>query len=472
MKHLLVPACAALALLSCDPQSVDPGLGKIATLQTPADDPALGCLSDWASEGKASERAACTFGRGARVADTLGIAKADAAKLPIRHVIVLMKENRSFDQLLGYLHDHGQPDTAAVPASFTNPDLKGVAVAPFHATTTCLSPDPGHQSESMQACVNGGKMDGFVTNAANTTGTDGHHVMGMYDETDLPFYYFLANTFALNDAHFATMAGGTFANRNLLLLGTTAGTVDTGIVFPEPQTASLLQALLAHGYTWGAYTNDMPFSGTLNWKSNAPGVHTMEDLYKALDDGTLPNVAFVDGKDSIDDDHPPSDLQKGEAWSKKVYDHVVTSPQWNRLAMLWTYDEVGAMFDHVPPPPGTCPEAGSPFKVRGARVPFVAISPWAKRHYVSHQVQDHMAITRFIELLFDLPALDAAGRQLQRAARPVRLLVREGPGGAHGASGRHREVRQPALSALQGCDACGSPRARLRGWRMSWPSTM
>ena len=76
--------------------------------------------------------------------------------------------------------------------------------------------------------------------------------------------------------------------------------------------------------------------------------------------------------------------------------------------MIWTYDEGGAFADHVPPPDGCLPApSGSNWTARGPRVPLVVISPWAKRHYVSHVVRDHTAITRFIETLFDLPALTA-----------------------------------------------------------------
>jgi hypothetical protein len=89
-------------------------------------------------------------------------------------------------------------------------------------------------------------------------------------------------------------------------------------------------------------------------------------------------------------------------------EYAVNSPEWSRLAILWTYDEVGGFADHVPPPRGCrAAPSSSPFTERGPRVPFVVISPWARRNYVSHVVRDHTAITRFIETLFDLSALTA-----------------------------------------------------------------
>jgi phospholipase C len=136
-------------------------------------------------------------------------------------------------------------------------------------------------------------------------------------------------------------------------------------------------------------------------------VRPLADLFTALDNGTLPNVAFVDGLDNVEDDHPLADLQRGEAWVKPIYDHAVTSPQWERLAIFWTYDEAGAFADHVPPPSACTPTPTAPFQQMGPRVPLVVISPWAKRNYASHVVHDHTAITRFIEGVFDLPALTA-----------------------------------------------------------------
>jgi phospholipase C len=136
-------------------------------------------------------------------------------------------------------------------------------------------------------------------------------------------------------------------------------------------------------------------------------VHSFKSFLDALDQGTLPNVAFVDAVDDLTDDHPTADLQAGEAWTQLIYQHAVNSPQWSRLVIIWTYDEAGGFADHVPPPTGCPPTPSAPFTQLGPRVPLVAISRWAKPHYVSHVVHDHMAIVRFIETLFDLPALSA-----------------------------------------------------------------
>jgi phospholipase C len=400
--------CWSTLLASCDPQAADWGLEAIRTMQTPPDDPGLGCGAEPPIDTNAAARARCEVPAGTHAAAALGTSTQALAEIPIRHVIVLMRENRSFDHLFGKLHERGQPGVEPVPETFSNPDRAGVQVFPGQATSTCIATDPGHQSESMQRCVHGGKMDGFVLNAAATTPTDGHFVMDYYDESELPFYYWLARTFAVSDRHFAPNASGTFANRAFLVFATNAGVVDTGIVFPPPNTPSLFHLLMNAGFTWGAYSDGLPFSGSLDWDHTDAGVHHLQELYDALDRGTLPNVAFVDGVEDLDDDHPAADLQLGEARVKSVYEHALTSPEWQHLAIFWTYDEAGAFADHVPPPRGCLPlPSRSPFAELGPRVPLVAISPWAKRGYASHVVHDHSAITRFIEAIFDLPSLTA-----------------------------------------------------------------
>ena len=402
MKRLLF----VLTLIACDPQKGDWGFGVMQSMKTP-DDPAFACGAVVPSDALASQRASCAFTAGAHASQTLGVDAATAKTFPIRHVIVMMKENRSFDHLLGKLHDT-LPDVEAIPANYTNPDPSGNPVSFTHATTTCIPFDPNHQSQSVLACIDGGKMDGFVKNAAATTTSDGSFTMTFYDSSDLPFYYWLASSFAIGDRDFAPTASGTFANRDYLMFGTNAGVVDTGLSYPSPSTPSIFQTLIDGGFTWGVYTDGGPLSDALDWKTTDPGVHTVQDLFDALDHGTLPNVAFVDGIENVEDDHPLADLQKGEAWTKPIIDHALSSPEWQRLAIVWTYDEAGAFADHVPPPNACLAlPSTSPFTLMGPRIPLVVVSPWAKRGYVSHVVRDHTAITRFIETLFDLPALTA-----------------------------------------------------------------
>jgi phospholipase C len=364
------------------------------------------CPSPVPADSTATQRKACMFMPGALVADTLGLTAAARQNIPLKHIIVVMKENRSYDHYFGQLPKHGQPDAEPLAATFSNLDKAGAAVANFHQTTTCVHNDPAHQWNDMHTQVGTtGKMDGFVISGANSTGTDGHFVMGWYDNTDIPFYYFLANTFALADHHFASIRTGTWPNRDYLLLATSDGVRATGGGHPADATPTIMSQLDTKGVTWGAYAPAAPFEGTLTWTATHAGVHNLAAFKTALAGGTLPSVAFVDGPS---DEHPTADIQVGEAWTRDIYQSVIASPLWATTVMIWTYDEAGGFFDHVPPGNGCVsrPQDTAFFEL-GIRVPTVVISPYARQHYVSHVPHEHTSITRLIEAVFDLPALNA-----------------------------------------------------------------
>lgn len=392
---LLLPACRTdcrAMMASGEPLTVE--------------DPPLVCPVELPADVHEAERAACTFGAGAMPSETLGVPAALSQQLPIRHVIVVMKENRSFDHLLGGLSAQNA-QVEPVPANFSNLDARGASVMPHRAGTTCLKTNPQHQWAGMHRVVNGGAMDGFVRNAASLV-DDGHAALAQFTAEDLPFYHWLANTWALNDRHFASLRSGTFPNRDFLLLATNDGVRETGTTFPNAKTPTLFDSLDAAGLTWAVYSDGEPLSGALGWSSNHRGCSCLEDLFARLESGKLPNVVFVDATPEKTDDHPPADVQRGEAWLRDLYVRVTASPQWPRTAMIWAYDEGGGFFDHVPPPDQACvarPGLDDAFHELGPRVPLVVISPYAKPHFVSHVVQEHTAITRFIETLFALPAL-------------------------------------------------------------------
>jgi phospholipase C len=378
----------------------DGGLDGGVACAPPASDPLL------------SERQRCTFSAGALAADTVGLSAAARAALPIRHVIVVMKENRSFDHLFGGLST-SRPDVELFPSTYSNKDLDGGVVTPFHLDTTCVADDPAHGWNAMHAQVNDGGMDGYVASAARSTGTDGHFALGYYERADLPFYYFLANTFALADHYFPSVRGPTFPNRDYLLLGTSDGVRETQLTtFPDPSLPTIFDRLDAAGVSWGVYADDHPLEETLNNPSHDWEAlnlwRPVNDLIAELTEGSLPSVVFVDGLEDVDDEHPTADVQRGEAWTKRIYDALVSGPAWSQSVLLLTYDEGGGFFDHLPPP-NSCvarPQDAAFFEL-GTRVPLIAVSPWARRGYVSKSVKEHTSITRFIEAVFDLQALTA-----------------------------------------------------------------
>ena len=244
---------------------------------------------------------ACAFAAGALPADTLGLDRATVARLPIDHLIVVMQENRSFDHYFASLST-SHPDVEPLPPGYANPDASGASIAPFHLSSPCLPADPPHQWDGMHAGWNLGAMDGFVRNAA-VGGSDGHYAVGTYDESDLPFYYWLARTFALADRRFASALGGTWPNRAILYTGSTYGLRNTGD-FTIPAAETIFDPLDAAGVAWGGHTDGTPRQDLLGWSVGHAGVHPEAAFLAALAAGTLEPVTFVDPT-GADDEHPP-----------------------------------------------------------------------------------------------------------------------------------------------------------------------
>ena len=351
-----------------------------------------------------SSRASCSFCKGDKVEKTLGISAKDRKAIPIKNVIVVMQENRSFDHYFGKLAEQGQPDAEGWPAAFSNKDKRGTIVKPFHLTSTCLEKSPPHQWNHMHTAFNGGKLDQFVLNAASGT-SDGHYALGYYDKTDIPFYYWLASTWALADHYFASDLSGTWSNRAFLYAGTSDGVKWTGQRALSWLQPTIFSHLTWSFVSWGVYTDGKPRQDVLGWTRKHIGVHSIDKFFGDLKKGKLPKVAFIDPS-GLQDEHPPNNIQGGEAWARTIYKAALESPQWPNLALIFTYDEGGGLADHVVPPTSCAPDKShSDLTQLGFRVPLIVVSPYAKRRFVSHVKHEHTSIIRFIELLHNLPAI-------------------------------------------------------------------
>jgi phospholipase C len=350
----------------------------------------------------------------------------------IKHVIVLMQENRSADTYLGQLSTQGQPAYEAEPTTGNpNPLVPGGTIVPFHKTTLCESSDLNHSWNGTHQEVHGGAMDGFTaandSSSANADAADptGSRTMGYYNQTDLPFYYALHNKFATGDRYFASVLGPTFPNRFYLLAATSFGHIANDFPSSGGYTQKTIFNLLgAKKVSWRIYDAQVPFGGLFHYVQTHVKGHVFPIAKFSSDAkaGNLPSVTFVDpiffGSSNVEnDEHPPSNVQVGQNFVYGVINALEKGKAWRSSALFLTYDEHGGFYDHVVPPAAVAPDSIPPmlkpgdvaagFDQYGIRVPAVVVSPFAKSHYVSHVVHDHTSILKFIETRFGLPSLTA-----------------------------------------------------------------
>jgi len=424
----------------------DAGLGPDGQALTPcAWDTPVTRVDDGTST---TNRAACKYQRGDMPAATLGPSIPIDEEMPIDNIVVVMMENHSFDSYLGHLNQYAhRTDIESAAANASNPTVDGGTAPWTHAPHPC-SADTDHYWGGTHSEIDNGKMDGFAIvnqgfSAPPDAGADpgplydGARSMWWYDQTDLPFYYQLASTFAIADHYHCSLPGPTYPNRMYLLAATSFGETCpacfpdiSGYSYPQ-NDATVLDELSKRHVTWNLYSDGLPGAAVIYVTSfvarwGRQPLFNFAQFQKDAAAGNLPQVSFVDPNLSSEsqggagsDEHPPGDIQTGELFVSQVVDAVMKSPQWAHTALFITHDENGGFYDHVPPPPACAPDKMAPiltpidqgtkggFDMYGIRVLLIAVSPYAKKGYVGHHVYDHTSITRFIEAKFKLPALSA-----------------------------------------------------------------
>jgi phospholipase C len=371
----------------------------------------------------------CTFGPGALPADTLPAGSRHGSQIPIDAIVVVMQENRSFDHYFGQLHYQGKRRSEGEPRGASNPDpLGGAPIPAFHQTRYCEVADLDHSWNGTHREWNNGAMDGFTTENVDPDDPNGSRTMGYYDRGDLPFYYALYKKFATADRFFCSLLSQTFPNRFYLLTGTSFGHIrndfPSGVTDWSPAGGTIFERLDQAGITWKIYQSQIAFAFTLAYVRNnrIANLRPIAEYFTDAQNGTLPQVSFVDpifvGTPNVEnDEHPPANVQVGQEFIARVVRGLFASPQWSRSALFLTYDEHGGYYDHVPPPPACHPDGIPPilrpgdvvadFDRLGIRVPFVVVSPYSRRRFVSHKTYDLTSILRFIETRHDLGALTA-----------------------------------------------------------------
>jgi phospholipase C len=330
------------------------------------------------------------------------------AKSGIEHVIVVMMENRSFDHFLGWL-----PHADGKQAGLSYADPQGAQQATFHQTqfNGCGFTDPDHSYAGGRLQYNGGKMDGFLTDAANDT-----FAVGYYTAKDRPFMSRLAQAYTTCDRYFCAILGPTYPNRFFQHAAQT-DRLDEALTLSKLPTI-WDQLNQTAGPTGHYYYSDVPI--TAFWGSKYVSISSPFSAF--LSDaaaGTLPNVSYVDPKFAGEatgtsaDDHPLADIRAGDAFLSQVFHAVASGPGWDKTVLVINYDEWGGFFDHVAPrrvtagvPLGAAPSSGvdtdldSAGKVlSGFRVPCLVVSPFTRigargTAAVSHDFYDHTSVPK------------------------------------------------------------------------------
>jgi phospholipase C len=350
--------------------------------------------------------------------------KAGTDTIPeIKHIVVLMMENHSYDGHLGMLHRAGADGFtlgADGKPTATNPYADGKVQHAFRMPTTCqLS---GHPSQTWTDChvqLAGGKLNGFVKSAS------GPVAMGYWEKADLPFYYSLASTFPLADRYFCSVLGQTFPNRRYLIAATSMGMINDTVPDPiaYPANGTIFDHLHRYGVSFADYFTRYDVvlpTGTMELYPELlvrhPGaLKDTDDFFKAAKNGTLPGFSIVEPNYKKASEGEVQNIAYGEQFAAQVIDAVMSGPGWKNTLLFWTYDEHGGYYDHVVPPAAPAPDnigpetKGGPvytgFKQYGFRVPCVLVSPFARADFVSHAVYDHTSILALVEHKWNLPAM-------------------------------------------------------------------
>jgi phospholipase C len=352
----------------------------------------------------------------------------------IKHVVLLMQENRSFDHYFGTLagvRGFGDPDALLLPngrSVFYQPDVENPDgyLLPFHLDTRKTNaqkiPSTNHSWPVQHEAWNGGKMDQWIPAHRKADGANGPYTMGYHTRADIPFQFALAEAFTICDAYHCSVMGPTWPNRMYWM---------TGTIDPDGKHGGPIISNVAppQGYGWTTYAERLEKAG-ISWKvyqqQDNYSLNVLENFsqfknadknsplylkgmvrgpqgqfeYDAINDN-LPAVSWI-MPTSYQSEHPDFMPADGAAFVASKLDAIAANPEvWAKTVFILNYDENDGIFDHVAPPvppAGTAHEFvdGTPIG-GGFRVPCIIVSPWTAGGWVCSQPFDHTSILQFLE---------------------------------------------------------------------------
>ena len=359
----------------------------------------------------------------------------------IKHIIVMLQENRSFDSYFSRLGQYAA-SKGITPYDINAGYDPNVALPLFDGSTGHLFHQPTVRTENLSPAWDEShfdidqqkdgsfKMDRFAQTSHSVThafDANGLRAIGYYDDTDLPYYYDLATQFATSDAFHSPLLANTQPNREYMFCATSQGRIFPSPGGHDPWTCpTIFSSLQNAGVNWIYYNKDgIVLANFADYVNNAAirgrANHNISEYFATLASPTadqdLPSFVWIDsgsGGSGLDE-HPDNNVQQGAAYVKTVIDALMKSSAWADSIFILAYDEGGGLYDHVPPftvvaPDDTPPQLGpndlpGDFTLSGFRVPIVVISPFVKPHFVSHTNRELTSILKLIETRFGLPAL-------------------------------------------------------------------
>jgi phospholipase C len=349
----------------------------------------------------------------------------------LKHIVVLMMENRSFDHMLGALKA-SDPRIDGLDGTQFNPDTNGSAAPaqPLAQYQGQLDPDPDHHFAGVDFQIFNGDttpnrvatMQGFVKSyfAQRRDVKHSRKIMYYFAPEKLPVLTTLATEFAVFNGWFSSIPGPTLCNRAFAHYGTSFGHVGMEIFYPNTKFKSIYQRLDDAGKTAKVYYFDTKSSSleVVNLLQHQPQFFgTFQQFLDDCGASKLPDYSFIEpnysdheGEDGgaiiASDQHPDHHVREGERFIAAVYNAIrQNAALWESTALLVVYDEHGGIYDHVPPPSCTpdgfvaqpdATETGKPFLFDrlGVRVPAILISPWIARGTVvgTGRVFEHASI--------------------------------------------------------------------------------
>ncbi len=340
---------------------------------------------------------------------------------PIKRVIYVMLENRSFNNLFGKF-----------------PGVTGTTTGVEYGSEKPLIPCPDwlpgdlpHDRAAYLNCVNGGTLDGFGTGIYGST-----YAYTQFDEPQIPNYWLWAKEYAISDKFFASAAGPSYGNHYYFIAGQSGGVIDNpenietrvdgdkkykswgcdaigddvfvfvkddqgnltkhGTCFTFKTVGEQLSEIGVDwayysavpgqvGYFWNAYNGIANVFHTDMWHEH---VRPVDRLVQDIEAGTLPPVTWVTPRFELSD-HPPFSTGHSHNWITDIVNAVMRSPEWEHTAIFLTWDEWGGFYDPVLPP------EVDPVGL-GIRVPLLTISPYTRRGVIDDELGEFSTPLRFI----------------------------------------------------------------------------